>query len=165
MIKTEALEADLSHIEKSVRNRTKWVKIVKSMKNIEEIYDDKREITCVAINNSTDAKIKKLKIELTAITKAIEEDSIIQPLSGLHSKLKGTKQFFHGDYDLDSIFKLKKGKNFTHVFFPFPMNLMFILRSARPIFLFQRGVFSFLITLFFTQEDLIKKTTIACFSS
>ena len=91
LIKTESLVVDLSCIKKNIKNRTKWVKIVKSMENNEEVCNNKQEITYIAINNSTDSKIKKLMIELTAITKVIEQDSIIKPLHSLHFKPKGEK--------------------------------------------------------------------------
>ena len=139
MIKTEDLAADLSHIEKSIKKRTKWVQIVKSLEHNEEIYDDKREMTYIAINNSTDPKIKKLMIELTAITKAIEEDSIIQPLHGLHSKPKGSKQLFHGDYDLESISKLKKGKKIYSCVFSFSNETHVYFEGCKAIFFIPKG--------------------------
>ena len=56
--------------------------------------------------------------DLAAITKAIEKGSIIQPLRSLHSKPKGSRQFFNGDYDTNSIAQLKKGyNNISCVFF------------------------------------------------
>ena len=68
LIKTESLAADLSCVEENIKNRTKWVKIVNSMENNVEVYDDKREMTYVAINNSTDPVIKKVLITLVKVS-------------------------------------------------------------------------------------------------
>ena len=91
LINTEARGAGLSHIENPTKKMTTWVQIAKSIENSEDVYDVKRKMTCIDINHNTAPKIKSLMVELTYITKTIEEDSIFQPLRGLHSKREGSK--------------------------------------------------------------------------
>ena len=71
-------------------------KTTKSAEESKENRDEKLEMSCIVIDNSTSPKLKSLMVELTSITKTIEKDSIVQPLYDLHSNPKGSKFFFAG---------------------------------------------------------------------
>ena len=82
-------------------------------------HDSNHEISCISVGNSDLPELKSLMAKLKSITKTIEECSIIQSLHSLHSKPKGRKQLFHGDFVNDSISHLKKGKKCCSCAFSF----------------------------------------------
>lgn len=119
-IKLQLKEKHINNLLAEIKKLDVWHKLNKHVnEDGEEVHDGFRLMAELLFNSASPTCVCEFMHEVGNCAKMMHPDLKIQPLTPLKSLAIGSNQFYHRDYDQETISKLEPGKKFYSCIFSF----------------------------------------------